>query len=562
MSDYCIENPILPGFYPDPSICRLGEDFYLVCSSFSYYPGVPIFHSRDLAHWESLGYVLDDPATLRLSPDRISGGIFAPTIRVHDGKFYVIVGNTSTGETLLALTGDPAGSWEVHTIEGPGGDPSLFWDEDGTCWCSYSAMGFGSGAHGIVHRQLNLDTFQLEGEEHFLWGGASVGAWSPEASHMYYRDGWYYLMISEGGTEHYHAVCVARSRDIHGPYTNYRGNPILTHRHLSMHYPICNIGHADIVDTPNGDWYMVALGSRIYGGYHKNLGRETYICPMVWESGWPIAAPDTGKVEWRYPAPAGLPSYPAAQLPARDDFDAPALSWQWNYLGTPNNAPARLEGGELFIRALPEAVTREPQRRAMPDFSKLSEEEAQALRAAMRGNRNIDARALGFVGRRQQHPSYTATAKMRFHAADAREAAGLMILQNDYNQLRVELTQRDGAQVVRVVRHAQVAPNAHIGDILPEIPIREEHGETELGVLPWSGDTLVLRIEANEQSNTFYAGADENHLIPVARNVDGSFMGSETAGGFVGAYIAMFATGNGADTGAEAAFDWFDYCGR
>ena len=426
MSDYCIENPILPGFYPDPSICRLGEDFYLVCSSFSYYPGVPIFHSRDLAHWESLGYVLDDPATLRLSPDRISGGIFAPTIRVHDGKFYVIVGNTSTGETLLALTGDPAGRWEVHTIEGPGGDPSLFWDEDGTCWCSYSAMGFGSGAHGIVHRQLNLDTFQLEGEEHFLWGGASVGAWSPEASHMYYRDGWYYLMISEGGTEHYHAVCVARSRDIHGPYTNYRGNPILTHRHLSMHYPICNIGHADIVDTPNGDWYMVALGSRIYGGYHKNLGRETYICPMVWESGWPIAAPDTGKVEWRYPAPAGLPSYPAAQLPARDDFDAPALSWQWNYLGTPKNAPARLEGGELFIRALPEAVTREPQRRAMPDFSKLSEEEVQALRAAMRGSRNIDARALGFVGRRQQHPSYTATAKMTFRAADAREAAGLI----------------------------------------------------------------------------------------------------------------------------------------
>lgn len=558
---YQIQNPILPGFYPDPSICRVDDVFYLACSSFSFFPGVPLFRSRDLANWESIGYVLDDPSTLKLSPDRLSGGIFAPTIRYHEGKFYIIVGNTSTGETLLAIAEDPAGSWEVHTIEGPGGDPSLFWDDDGSCWCSYSAMGFGSGVHGICHRQLDLNTFELIGEEHFLWGGASVGAWSPEASHMYHKDGWYYLMIAEGGTEHYHAVCIARSKNIHGPYDNYRGNPILTHRHLSMYYPICNIGHADIVDTPNGDWYMVALGSRIYGGYHKNMGRETYICPVIWESGWLIAAPETGKVEFHYHAPTGLPEYPVASLPVRDDFDAPNLNWQWNWLGTPNNTPARIENGTLYIHAQQEAVTHEagPQMK-MPDFSSMTEEEIAEIRKQMLGNRQINARALGWIGRRQQHPSYVAQTKLRF-APQNGEAAGLMVIQDKYNQLRIELTNLDGQRILRAVRFAEIAPNAHVGDILPIIPIPEEHGETILGVVPWEGDEVVLKLEAHGQSNSFYAGTDEAHLIPIALNIDGSFMGSETAGGFVGAYVAMFATANGNESSNEAGFDWFDYCG-
>jgi len=556
---YEIRNPILPGFYPDPSICRVGDVFYLACSSFSYFPGVPLFRSRDLANWESIGYVLDDPATLKLSPDRQSGGLYAPTIRWHDGKFYVIVGNTSTGENLLAIAEDPTGRWEVHVIDEVGGDPSLFWDVDGSCWCSYSGH---NGVQGIQHRRLDLDNYKLVGEEYYLWGGAAVDAWCPEASHMYYKDGMYYLMIAEGGTEHFHAVCVARSEHIHGPYCGYRGNPVLTHRHLGMHYPICNIGHADIVDTPSGDWYMVALGSRIYGGYHKNLGRETYICPMVWESGWPIGAPGTGKVEFSYPAPAGLPEYPVAQLPVRDDFDAPTLSWQWNWLGTPDNAPTRIENSTLYIRAVAEKLTREPGPGwKMPDLSQMSEAEIEALRAAMRKKREVNARALGWLGRRQQHPSYVVQTKMRFAPAEG-EAAGLMVLQDKYNQIRIELTCIDGQQVLRVVRFEEIAPNPHVGDILPLIPIPEAHGETVLGVLLWENDEVVLKLEANEQSNSFYVGTDEDHLFPVALNIDGSFMGSETAGGFVGAYVAMFATANGNESDNEAAFDWFDYCGK
>ena len=145
LNDYKIQNPIIPGFYPDPSICRVGKDYYIANSSFSFFPGVPLFHSRDLAHWECIGYALSDPKQLRLNPERTSGGLFAPTIRYHEGLFYVIVGNMTTGENLLVTAEDPRGPWsDAHLIDGVGGDPSLFWDDDGTCWCSYSKMGTAS----------------------------------------------------------------------------------------------------------------------------------------------------------------------------------------------------------------------------------------------------------------------------------------------------------------------------------------------------------------------------------------------------------------------------------
>ena len=200
-NDYKIKNPIIPGFYPDPSICRVGNDYYIANSSFSFFPGIPLFHSRDLAHWECIGYALNDPQHLRLNPERLSGGLFAPTIRYHEGLFYVIVGNMTTGENILVTAEDPRGPWsDVHLIDGVGGDPSLFWDDDGTCWCSYSKMGGPNG--GIVNRQLDLTTFQLVGEEYYLWNGNAYDAHSPESSHIYKKDGWYYLLIAEGGTEH------------------------------------------------------------------------------------------------------------------------------------------------------------------------------------------------------------------------------------------------------------------------------------------------------------------------------------------------------------------------
>lgn len=546
------KNPILPGFHPDPSICRVGEDFYIACSSFSYFPGIPLFHSRDLSHWEPIGYAFDRPQQLELNAEHISGGLFAPTIRYHDGLFYIIVVNTSKGQVLIVTAEDPKGDWsDIHVIDGIGEDPSLFWDADGTCWCSYNRIN-----SGIFHRKLNLNTWKAEGEEIHLWDGAAVGAWCPEASHVYYKDGWYYLIIAEGGTEHYHAVTVARSRNVNGPYQSYRGNPILTHRHLSVMYPIANIGHADLVDTPAGDWYMVALGSRLISGYHKNMGRETFLCPVRWEHGWPIAAPDTGKVGWEYEIPS-LPEYPLTGYADRDDFDLPYLSGEWNYLGTPVNRPARLENSCLCIRTLPDPMHADPA--ADPFFPDAGDPDSEArVREIMtQRQQNLKSHAIGFVGRRQQHISYIAQTAMTF-VPTGKEAAGLILLQEGYNHLRIEMARRGSSPVIRVVRNVYTSPFGTDADLLPVTEhMKLPEGETVLGEIPYEDSQVILQLRADGRMNSFYAGTDEAHMIPVAVNVDGGFLGSETCGGFVGAYIGMFATANGEVSDYEAAFDWF-----
>lgn len=225
---------------------------------------MPVFHSRDLAHWEQIGHVLDRPTQLPLGADWISGGIFAPTIRYHEGLFYMITTNVDHGGNFIVTAQDPAGPWsEPHWIEGAEGiDPSLFWDEDGTAYYTGTSSGEDMRHNKIWISRIDLTDFRLVGEKKKIWGGSQVLAWCPEAPHLYKKDGWYYLMIAEGGTEHFHAVTIARSREVMGDYEGYDGNPIMTHRHLGMGAPIANTGHADIVELKDGSWYMVMLASR------------------------------------------------------------------------------------------------------------------------------------------------------------------------------------------------------------------------------------------------------------------------------------------------------------
>src|ERR1043165_9586655 len=189
------DNPVIPGFHPDPSICRVGEDYYLACSSFEYFPGVPLFHSRDLVHWTQIGNALDRPGQLRLPLDSpSSGGIYAPTLRHHDGRFWLIVTNVTEGEGNLLFTGtDPAGPWSdpIRLAGVPGIDPDLAWDEDGNCWCTTAGV-----------RQVRLDPYtgRTLGAPYRIWSG-SPGAQAPEAPHLYQIGDYWYLLIAEGGTE-------------------------------------------------------------------------------------------------------------------------------------------------------------------------------------------------------------------------------------------------------------------------------------------------------------------------------------------------------------------------
>ena len=508
-----LRNPLLKGFYPDPSICRVGDDFYMVTSSFSYFPGVPIFHSRDLINWRQIGHVLDRPSQLPLRYHAISGGIYAPTIRYHDGLFYMITTNVSCGGNFIVTAEKPEGPWsEPHWIAGAGGiDPSLFWDDDGRVYYTGTSW---SNESGIWLYEIDMKEFRLKSGPTVVWRGALRDCWAPEAPHLYKKDGWYYLMIAEGGTEDYHAVTIARSRSVKGPYKGYEGNPILTHRHLGLDYPISNVGHGDLVQLSDGRWYMVMLASRIYGGYHKNMGRETFIAPVDWSGDWPVVSPGTGKVEWTYPAP--LPQDPAfapAPPSPRQDF----ASLDFNTLGTPDNAPYRIENGKLRLRYLPHCFTPGRQDETLPG-------------------------AMAFLGRRQQHMSFRASVRVRAPQT-AGASCGLILLQNDFCQLRLELLKEESGVTLRACKASKTERSGRAA-------------EETLAALPCAESAVTLTIAAEGQDiRLLYDGTE----IAAA---NGGFLGSESAGGFVGAYVGPFASGNGRELPGEAVIDWMEYEGK
>ena len=258
-------NPIIPGFYPDPSVCRVGEDYYLVNSSFHYFPGVPIFHSRDLVHWQQIGNVLDRTSQVDLKGIRCSGGIYAPTIRYHKGLFYMITTNVDGCDNFFVTASSPEGPWsDPIIIGGEGIDPSLFFDEDKVYYVGQrqkkNARFFGDCEIWI--QELDVTTGKLLGEAAAIWDGAMKdGVWQ-EGPHLYKKDDYYYIMIAEGGTSISHSVMIARSKSLLGPYEANPNNPILTHRHLGKNHPITCVGHGDLIEAHDGSWWMVHLGCR------------------------------------------------------------------------------------------------------------------------------------------------------------------------------------------------------------------------------------------------------------------------------------------------------------
>lgn len=284
------QRPVIPGFHPDPSICRVGDTYYLATSSFEYAPGVPIFRSTDLQAWEQIGNALDRPSQLDVSAAGPSGGIFAPTLRHHDGRFWLITTNwADDGGQLLVWAEDPAGPWSepVRIPSAVGIDPDLAWDEDGTCLMTYA--GFGpDGGEGIVQSAIDPLTGEVLTPRQWLWSG--TGGKFPEGPHLYRVGDSWYLLIAEGGTERGHAVSIARGPTAQGPFEAFSGNPVLTHRGTDL--PVQNTGHADLTLRPDGTWAIVYHGVRPRGSspeWHV-LGRETFADELLWVDGWPALA--------------------------------------------------------------------------------------------------------------------------------------------------------------------------------------------------------------------------------------------------------------------------------
>ncbi|NUU21234.1 MAG: family 43 glycosylhydrolase [Streptomycetaceae bacterium] len=312
-------NPILPGFYPDPSICRADDAYYLATSSFEYFPGVPIFRSTDLLTWEQVGNALDRPGQLRVfrGVEAGSTGIYAPTLRHRDGVFWLVTTNVVERDNghLIVRTTDPAKGWSdpVYTAGAIGNDPDLTWDEDGVCHLTWASE------HGIQQATVDPMAGRLLSEPRLVWAGTGLAY--PEAPHLYQRDGWWYLVIAEGGTERGHAVSVARARSITGPFEPHPANPILSHR--STDHPVQNTGHADLVELPDGRWAMVYLGVRPQGStpkFHVN-GRETFLAGVAWVDDWPVVIEDA------YDVPPQPTSF-------TDDFTDAELHPRWVSPGT------------------------------------------------------------------------------------------------------------------------------------------------------------------------------------------------------------------------------------
>ena len=362
-------NPIINGGYPDPSIVRVENDFYIVNSSFEYFPALPIHHSKDLVNWELIGYGIDRPSQgtgkVNLYDVQQQGGIHAPSIRYHDGLFYIVTTNVyspvdkskPTEMVNFILTAkNPAGPWsDPYVIEGaPGIDPDIFFDDNGKVWFVGTHDTGNPNKNGIGEiwiQELDLNNWKLKGQRHSIWRGACGGC-CVEGPHIYKQYGRYYLMVAEGGTSYNHAVMIASSENIEGPYDSNPKNPILTSRHLSNNNWVHSTGHADLVQLKDNRWYMVSLGIRNEMDSTSNMGRETHLMPVVWEEAWdnwvevekgrwepviikwPVVAPNTGKVERNTSIPF-LEKKQNINYSFYDDFTSSKLDLQWNFRRVP-----------------------------------------------------------------------------------------------------------------------------------------------------------------------------------------------------------------------------------
>ncbi|MEL7124313.1 MAG: family 43 glycosylhydrolase [Bacteroidota bacterium] len=369
------KNPIIAGFNPDPSVCRVGDDYYLVTSTFEYFPGVPVYHSKDLVNWKMIGHALHRPEQLDLDDVASTAGIYAPTIRYHDGTFYMITTLVSRREgtrpkgNFIVTAKNPSGPWsDPHWIEGANGiDPSLFFDEDGKVY--YCGNGTPRDKVDKHHRhiwiqEIDLNTFQLKGKKGYLdakkyFEEDIIG--SPlafEAPHIYKKGNVYYLLLAHGGTGMGHAVSIWKSDSPYGPWKDNPNNPILTHRGYAAS-GINATGHADVFQTQNGSWWAVFLAVRSNDRKQNVMGRETFLVPVDWSGMWPVFNPDgeIGRTAFEHQAPT-LFKGEQADFNFEDDFEKDQLDLAWSTPRTPRSIWWDLTSkkGKLKLQLRPEEI--------------------------------------------------------------------------------------------------------------------------------------------------------------------------------------------------------------
>ena len=524
MGNVIAKNPIMPGFYPDPSICAVGDDYYLCNSTFAYFPGLSLMHSKDLAHWEQIGNVLDRHSQLPLEGADHSQGLFAPTIRYYNGVFYVICTNVTHGGNFIVTATDPEGPWsEPHyLVNADGIDPSLFFDDDGKCYY----IGTHPNPEGVKYNgdwyiyisEVDLDNWKLKGEKKNVWNGALKGCIWPEGPHIYKENGYYYIMHAEGGTGPEHSVMICRSRDIWGPYENNPKNPILTHRHLGKDYPIKYVGHGDIIKTPADEWFMTVLAVRPLERY-TTMGRETFLAKFIWEDDWPVVNPGIGMlsdtVEINLPEWSPLKDPDSYTNRTRRKTAIPGTEREYVF------ANMNELGDEfLFLRNYPD------------DMYELVKDEGLKLKA---GKDDIKAVASpSYICIRQQHHHFKSSAYFDISSLKNGESAGLVLMQNNLYNLRAEV--KDDVCYMILCQNGE---DNVIGSV--DANVVKKDNCIELSILV---DGLKTKV---------FAADLELGEAKVAN------LSTEVAGGFVGCCIGIYASANGNESDTKVTFKDFTY---
>lgn len=502
-------NPVRAGYYPDPSVCRVGKTFYMVNSSFGSYPGVPIATSQDLVSWQPAGYVLDRPSQLPLARQPIAhGGIYAPTIRYNkrNKTFYMITTNVGRGN-FLVKSKDPAKGWSdpIWLPKVQGIDPDLLFDDDGKAYIVHNASVTGKPDYE-GQTAIRLFEFDVKGDStrgnftEIVRGGTHVEEkpiWI-EGPHLYKRGHYYYLMCAEGGTAEHHSEVIFRAKKPQGPWEEYSGNPILTQRDLSDNRPdpVSCTGHADLVEDATGQWWAVFLGCRPYEGTLYNTGRETFLLPVTWKNDWPVIL-EHGKAVPTVNDKRGIQlKVRSAQTPEQlgitgnvsyaDRFDSTALNQRWSFVRNPS--PFWTTGRDgLVIKGLPTGLS--------------VRESPLAV----------------FV--HQQNACFTAETELTQNSASARMIAGMLFLQGGNANIVFGRTLRDGKPVLVLRRTEKTAVT------IASAPVESGH--------------IKLKVVGDGRWYSFYYQQTGRPWCVLASGVDAGNLSTTQAGGFIGALIGL-----------------------
>lgn len=488
--------PVIPGYHPDPSVCRVGNEYYLVNSTFQYFPGVPIFKSNDMKHWKQIGNVLDRESQLPLQGASSWTGIYAPTIRYNEGRFYMITTNVGGKGNFMVTAERPEGPWsEPMWLSQQGIDPSLYF-ENGKCYM------VSNPDNTIMLCEIDPATGRQLTESHAIWQG--TGGRYPEGPHIYKKDGYYYLLISEGGTEIAHKLTIARSRNINGPYESNPANPIFTHCCMAgQSSQVQGTGHGDLVEDANGNWWITFLAFRFYNGSYHHIGRETFIAPVEWSAdGWPIV----NGGEPLKDAKVGECDF--SQLPSVEILNSAVKGFkdmgpEWLYIQNPDSTKYEHRGKVLRLHGTKSTLTANER----PTF----------------------------IGRRQQHADMTTTVSIDASQLKPGDEAGLTVYQI-----------HDGHSEIFIGRAAD-------GRYYTSVRYRLKNLEKEEERIWLDSPKQLLVLRATPDTYEFLCGKDAKSLKPIG-NIAPQLMSTEVVGGFTGVVLGIYATGDG-----YADFNYFDY---